>query len=173
MNNENETNSNVQVTPTVETTPVVEQPPVAQPAPEVAVTPTDEVKTTDRTPQELLQQTGANYVETGSTPRHVDTSTLDKKKNPFSKIFSIILLIIVLGWSYIVYTDYTRVNDKKEPKYCNWQKEKKDYDNGSIESCTGLGYKVVHYNKETEAGEKISVDEFIPIWVKTKTLDQI
>ena len=132
-----------------------------------------EVKTTDRTPQELLQQTGANYVETGSTPRHVDTSSLDKKKNPFGKIFSVILLIIVLGWSYVMYTDYSRVNNKKEPKYCLWQKEVKQYENGTIDSCTGLGYKVIHYIKNNEYGEKVIVDEFVPIWVKTKTLDQI
>ena len=132
-----------------------------------------EVNTTDRTPQELLQQTGANYVETGSTPRHVDTSTLDKKKNPFGTIFSILLLILVLGWSYIMYTDYTRVNNKKEPKYCIWQKTEEKFENGTITSCTGLGYKVIHYNKTSEDGDNVRVDELVPIWIKTKTLDEI
>ncbi len=38
------------------------------------------IKTENRTPEELLSQNGANYVETGSAPRHVDTSSLDPKK---------------------------------------------------------------------------------------------
>lgn len=153
MNNENETNvqtDNVQVDYT-----------------------NVDVQTTDRTPQELLQQTGANYVETGSAPRHVDTSSLEKKKSPFSKIFSLILLILVLGWSYILYTDYTRVNNKQEPKYCYWQKTEEKFENGTISSCTGLGYKVIHYVKNEEDGDIIKVDELIPIWIKVKTLEQL
>ncbi len=132
-----------------------------------------EVNSTNRTPDELLQQTGANYVETGSTPRHVDTSTLDKKKNPFGTIFSVILMILVVAWSFIMYSDYTRVNDKKNPKYCIWEQKVDKFENGSISSCVGLGYRVVHYNKTNEAGEEVRVDEFTPIWVKIKSLDQI
>ena len=127
------------------------------------------VKTENRTPEEILSQTGANYVETGSTPRHVDTSTLDpKKKSPLGKIIFVILLLLFGVWAYLVYTDHELVSRGDNPKYCFWPQEIKKYENGTIEECYGILYKVIKYRKE---GERL--DELVPIWVKTKSLDDI
>ena len=128
-----------------------------------------DVKTENRTPQELLTQNGANYVETGSTPRHVDTSTLDpKKKSPLGKIIFVIILLLFGVWAYMVYVDHELVTKGEEPKYCFWPQETKTYENGTIEECYGLLYKVIKYRKEGE-----SLDELVPIWVETRSLDDI
>ena len=127
------------------------------------------VKTENRTPQEILSQTGANYVETGSTPRHVDTSTLDpKKKSPLGKIIFVILLLFFGAWAYLVYVDHNLVSKGSEPKYCFWPQETQTFENGTIEECHGILYKVVRYRKEGE-----SLDELVPIWVKTRSLDEV
>lgn len=127
------------------------------------------IKTENRTPEELLSQNGANYVETGSTPRHVDTSVLDpKKKSPLGKIIFVIIVLLFIGWAYIVYVDHELVVSGKEPKYCFWPQETKKLENGTIEECHGLLYKVVKYRKGDE-----SLNEFSPIWIKTRSLDEI
>lgn len=133
-----------------------------------------EVNSVNRTAAELIQQNGANYIETGSTPRHVDTSSLDeeKKSNPLVKILLVIFLILFAIWAYIVYTDYSSVREQKEPKYCFWKEKTQEFENGTIESCKGLGYKIVNYEKLSENGVE-KVYEFVPIWVKTKSLDEI
>ena len=126
----------------------------------------------NRTGEELLKSTGVNYVEKGTNPHHVDTSSLDKKKGSvLANIMKILFILLFVGWAYIVYSDYSLVKTGDKPKYCFFDKKVYEYPDGSIKSCTGLGYKVVNYEKD--GTEKIRVSEFVPIWIKTKSLDEL
>lgn len=53
-----------------------------------------------------------------------------------------ILLIMVFAWI----VDYNRVRDDKKPMYCITSKVHR-FDDGSVEECIGLGYKVYNYNR--------------------------
>jgi hypothetical protein len=174
MNNENENQNQNVVNSTIQNTSESTATQNASEPTTVQNATGQEVNNVNRTPAELIQQNGANYIETGSVPGHVDTSSLDeeKKSNPLVKVLLVIILILFGIWAFIVYTDYSRVREQKDPKYCFWKEETKEFENGTIESCKGLGYKVVNYEKLSDNGSE-KVYEFIPIWVKTKTLDEI
>ena len=85
------------------------------------------------------------------------------KKNIFIKILDILLWIILIGWMAIVFMDYYRVTNEKEPKFCIKQ-ETIQYEDGTVESCTGLGYKVYEYNRDS-----FDAIEFGPFWAKDRS----
>ena len=84
------------------------------------------------------------------------------KKNIFIKVFDIILWVVLIAWMIIVVIDYIKVVTKKEPIFCINRKEIK-YEDGTVNSCTGLGYKVHKYNRES-----YQAIEFGPFWIKVK-----
>ena len=112
--------------------------------------------------------TGANYVESGSTPRHVDTSTLDSKKvSPVRMVILGAILLVFAIWAFLVYTDFGNIKKNEEPQFCFFGTKKQEIKGeGSIEECIGLGYKVVKYQTLDAR-----MTEFVPLWEKTKTLD--
>ncbi len=61
-------------------------------------------------------------------------------------ILKVAILIFLFCWIVIVFVDYFRVRQSKEPMFCISEKTV-DYDDGSNTICTGLGYKVIHYNR--------------------------
>lgn len=85
------------------------------------------------------------------------------KKNIFIKILDILLWIILIGWMAIVFMDYYRVTNEKEPKFCI-KEETIQYEDGTVESCTGLGYKVYEYNRDS-----FDAIEFGPFWAKDRS----
>ena len=112
--------------------------------------------------------TGANYVEAGTTPRHVDTSSLDPKKvSPVRMVILGAVLLVFAIWAFLVYTDFGNIKKNEEPQFCFFgTKTQEIKGKGSIEECIGLGYKVVKYQSLDAR-----MTEFVPIWEKTKTLD--
>ena len=116
----------------------------------------------------VLNRTGANYVEAGSTPRHVDTSSLDPKKvSPVRMVILGAVLLVFAIWAFLVYTDFGNIKRNEEPQFCFFGTKKQEIKNkGSIEECLGLGYKVVKYQTYDAR-----MTEFVPLWEKTKTLD--
>lgn len=72
-------------------------------------------------------------------------------------VFWICFVAIALTWV----TDYFRVRDDKEPQFCISSKTHQ-FEDGTVEQCTGIGYKIYTYNRE-------SLDngvEFVPFFVK-------
>ena len=86
-----------------------------------------------------------------------------KKKNIVIKILDIVLWVILIGWMIIVFMDYYRVTNEKEPKFCI-KEETIQYEDGTVESCTGLGYKVYEYNRES-----YNAIQFGPFWIKDQS----
>lgn len=92
----------------------------------------------------------------------------EEKKNPVKekivKILNVLLLVVVIAWAGLVLFEYFNVRGKNEPKFCFWKQETKVYDDGNVESCIGLGYKVITYNRTSYRAL-----EFGPFWISERT----
>jgi len=96
----------------------------------------------------------------------LDIKVEEKKKNKiFIKILDIILWVVLIAWMIIVVIDYVKVVNQKEPMFCI-KEEEIEYEDGTVNSCTGLGYKVYEYNRES-----YQAIEFGPFWAKVRNDD--
>ena len=87
----------------------------------------------------------------------------DKKKNNIIvSIFNFILTIVIFGVVGMAVIDFINVNQEKEPIFCIHE-EWTQYDDGTVELCVGVGYKVYRYNRESIKGS-----EFGPFWIEEK-----
>lgn len=77
------------------------------------------------------------------------------------KIISIIITLLVIVWIAIIMYDAVNSTNGK-PKFCI-SKEIKNYDDGTVEVCHGLGYRVYIYNRDSNKGI-----DFGPFWIKEK-----
>ena len=87
-----------------------------------------------------------------------------KTKIKKSDVIKVVLLAIIIIWIIIFFIDYFRARQSKTPLFCI-SEETKEYDDGTVYSCTGLGYKMYKYNRS-------SVDatvEFGPFFIKERT----
>ena len=82
------------------------------------------------------------------------------KKNPVLKVISILLWLLILAWLVVVIFDFYKVSQEEDPVFCI-SKETITYDDGTVDLCTGLGYKVYNYNRASISGY-----EFGPFWIK-------
>ena len=89
---------------------------------------------------------------------------VEKKPGIISRIINIIFWLILLAWMAIVLVDYFKVRDEKEPIFCWFNEQTHEYENGTVKECTGLGYKVINYNRED-----FKAIEFGPFWIKDRT----
>lgn len=82
------------------------------------------------------------------------------------RIIRLLFMIIVVIWVGIII--YDAMNSKEgEPKFC-LSKETKNYSDGTVDICNGLGYKVYKYKRGQYEGI-----EFGPFWTKEKSEEQI
>jgi len=89
---------------------------------------------------------------------------VEKKPSLFARIINIIFWLILLAWMAIVLVDYFKVRDEKEPIFCWFNEKTHEYENGTVKECTGLGYKVINYNRED-----FKAIEFGPFWITDRT----
>ena len=76
----------------------------------------------------------------------------------FWVIFSIIFAIWLI--------DFIRVRTESDPIFC-LSRETIEIEGGTAEKCTGLGYRVIHYNSDT-----IGIGyEFGPFWLRVRGTD--
>ena len=75
------------------------------------------------------------------------------------KVWDIIFWVAVLCLVAIWIADYAFVKQDKDPKFCI-KKETITTEKGTIEACTGLGYKIYKYNTPGLDGAR----EFGPFW---------
>lgn len=85
------------------------------------------------------------------------------KKNPVLRVISIILWVLILAWLVVVIFDFYKVSQEEGPVFCI-SKETTTYDDGTVDLCTGLGYKVYNYNRASISGH-----EFGPFWIEERT----
>jgi hypothetical protein len=89
------------------------------------------------------------------------------EKSLFSKIVNIALWIILFAWMAIVLFDFIQVRNENEPKFCVFDKKTITYEDGNVEECLGIGYKVIKYNRET-----LNAIEFGPFWISDRTSEE-
>ena len=87
----------------------------------------------------------------------------EKKTNIIIRIFNVILTIVVFGIVGMAVIDFINVNQEKEPMFCV-KKEVITHEDGTVDVCTGIGYKVYQYKRESIKGS-----EFGPFWIEEKT----
>ena len=87
-----------------------------------------------------------------------------KTKVKKSDIIKIVILALIIIWIIIFFIDYFRARQSKTPIFCISEKTK-EYEDGTVYSCTGLGYKMYKYDR---ASINASV-EFGPFFIKERT----
>ena len=80
------------------------------------------------------------------------------------RILHLIGWVIVIGWIAIIGFDYYQVSTKNDPKLCI-KEEVKEYPDGNMYICTGLGYKAYISSRESVRVEYL----FGPFWTKEPT----
>ncbi len=83
-------------------------------------------------------------------------------KRTVTTILKLLVIALIIAWIGIIFVDYFNVTKGDEPKFCI-KEEVKTYDDGTVYSCLGLGYKVYRY-------ERLSINavEFGPFFIKEK-----
>ena len=71
-----------------------------------------------------------------------------EKNNIFKKIFDVVFWIVIIGLAIIWLTDFINVKNDKDPVFCISQKTH-TFDDGTVEECVGLGYKVYTYDRSS------------------------
>ncbi len=87
-----------------------------------------------------------------------------KSKVTKGDIIKVIVLALVIIWIIIFFIDYFRARQSKTPIFCI-SEETKEYDDGTVYSCTGLGYKMYKYDRSSI---NASI-EFGPFFIKERT----
>ena len=90
-----------------------------------------------------------------------------KEKSILSKTLNIILWVVLFAWMALVLVDYFKVRNEEEPIFCWFNNHTTTYENGTVKECTGLGYKVINYNRED-----YKAIEFGPFWIKDRTAEE-
>lgn len=87
----------------------------------------------------------------------------EKTKMTKGEIIKVAVIALVIIWIIIFFIDYFRARNSKLPIFC--VSNIKEYDDGSVYSCTGLGYKMYKYDRTS-----INMDlEFGPFFMKERT----
>ena len=90
--------------------------------------------------------------------------TKENKKFRIGNIIKAIVLLLIIAWIGLFFVDYFRAREEKSPMICLTE-ETKNYDDGTVYSCTSLGYKMYKYNRSSIP---TSV-EFGPFFLKERT----
>lgn len=89
-----------------------------------------------------------------------------KKKSVVFKIINIVLWLLLIVWMSLVLLDFVNIKNNKDPKYCWFNKRVTEYSDGSVTECSGIGYKVIKYERSS-----YNAIEFGPFWIKDRTKD--
>ena len=87
-----------------------------------------------------------------------------KSKVTKGDIIKVIVLALVIIWIIIFFIDYFRARQSKTPIFFFFFETKED-DDGTVYSCTGLGYKMYKYDRSSI---NASI-EFGPFFIKERT----
>ncbi len=93
-----------------------------------------------------------------------DNKMEEKKKSTIRTIIKIIILVVIIAWIGLFFIDYFRARNKQTPLIC-LKEETKEYEDGTVYSCTSLGYKMYVYNRKSISASM----EFGPLFIKERT----
>lgn len=129
-----------------------------------------EKKTTKKAEQTAKKTTKKEVkeVETEEVKeKEMDTSLAEENKEEWKeigrKIWDIVFWVVFAAIALTWVVDFFRVSDRKDPMFC-LSKKTHTFEDGTVEQCTGLGYKVYEYNRASlDSGI-----QFGPFFIKMK-----
>lgn len=74
----------------------------------------------------------------------------------------VLFISLIVFWFIMVFVDYYKGINKKDAVFCIKEKTK-EYHDGSVYICTGLGYKLYRYERKS-----INAVEFGPFFIKER-----
>lgn len=113
--------------------------------------------------ENLKDEQVEEFFKTGSKKNKREKEN-DNKKSLISRIVNIALWVILFAWMALVLVDYIHTRNDEKPQFCWWNKNTTQYEDGTVTSCNGLGYKVINYNRDS-----FKAIEFGPFWIKDRT----
>lgn len=126
-------------------------------------------KVTPKQSTKVVAEKKTKTTKVEETPKEVEVveekiveEKKEEKNNKLIKALDIFLWVVLIAWMLVVVIDYVKVVNEKEPVFCI-KEEVLEYSDGSVDSCTGLGYKVYKYNRES-----YQAIEFGPFWTKVR-----
>ena len=89
---------------------------------------------------------------------------IDLNKPNRSDIIKIVILSVIIIWMICFFIDYFRARQSKDPLFC-LSENVKQYDDGNVYSCLGLGYKMYRYDRPSISTKL----EFGPFFIQERT----
>lgn len=83
--------------------------------------------------------------------------------NTIKKIFEYGAILFIIFWLFIVVVDFSNVKKEQGPSFCFHHKIH-TYEDGTVEECLGMGYKVFTYQRESIH----DLAEMVPSWQMPK-----
>ena len=106
-------------------------------------------KTTKAKVQEIMDKKEINVKE-------------EDKKSIGRIIFDVVFWVVICVLAIVWLTDFIKIQNDKEPVFC-LAKKTHEFEDGTVEECTGLGYKIYDYNRDS-----IDAHQFGPLFIKMK-----
>ena len=85
------------------------------------------------------------------------------KKKIFKRIFDVVFWVAIVILFFVWVFDFVKFKQEKKPSFCI-KNNVYEFDDGTVEECIGLGYKVYYYDRKS-----INIKtQFGPFFVKMK-----
>lgn len=96
--------------------------------------------------------------------KKVSTSDKNQETKRIVKIIlNVVFWVAIVGLMIVWLTDFIMTKNSKEPIFCISNKTHV-FDDGTVEECTGLGYKIYNYDRSSMS----DAVQFSPFFVKMK-----
>ena len=127
-------------------------------------TPKKEIRETKKVEDEVVNDV-KNEEEENKKMKEEFFEEKKDKKSLFDRIMNVILWILLFVWMGICLIDFYKVHVDKDPMFCI-KKETTKYEDGTVDSCLGLGYKIYNYKRTSFMGV-----EYGPFWSKDRSVE--
>ncbi len=139
----------------------------------------EKLNTTEEVEEAIEEETVEPEVEEETETQEEKEETVTEKKEPkkerperegrsiLSRVLNILLWIVLFAWMALVVIDYFHVQNQEKPQFCWFNEHTTSYNDGSVTECTGLGYKVINYDRTS-----FKAIEFGPFWIKDRTAEE-
>lgn len=87
----------------------------------------------------------------------------EKTKRILRRVWDIVFWVGIIVLAAIWLTDFIKVQNEEKPIFCLVEKTH-EFDDGTVDECVGLGYKVYEYNRESLSNAR----QFSPFFIGMK-----
>lgn len=71
-----------------------------------------------------------------------------KKRNVGKLIFDVVFWVVIVSLLFVWIFDFLKVKNEEKPVFCI-QEKTHEFDDGTVEECVGLGYRVYMYDRDS------------------------